>query len=220
MPELPIEELPDLLGPFAQTILEIGANDGEDTLRFVEALPDAHVYCFECDPRAIAKWHANVGNRATLVEMALSDECGEFDFYQSGGTPPNCQREDWQDWDKSGSLCLPTGHLSYSPWCKFDSTIQVPTTTLDEWADNTFDLPIPVDLAWIDVQGAEAKVLRGGQRVLARTRYVYVECHNQQSFGQLYLGYPTLDELIALLPGHDLIGEYSENYLFRRKGEA
>jgi 2-O-methyltransferase len=36
------------------TILEIGCNNGSDTLSFLRVMPQAKIYCFEPDPRAIA----------------------------------------------------------------------------------------------------------------------------------------------------------------------
>lgn len=209
--ELRIEDLPDLIGADSRTIVEIGANDGEDTERFLRHFPKARVVCFEPDPRATAKWRYRIGRRAEFYHMALSDEIGTEEFFQSGGEPPNCKREDWRDWDKSGSLCRPTGHLDYSPWCKFDHTITVVTSTLDYMLPR--DKAPVIDMIWMDVQGAEAKVLRGAQGTLPRVRWLYTECHARP----LYDGQPTLEEIAALLPGFDIFQTYTDNILFRNR---
>lgn len=69
------------------TILEIGCNDGTHTLWFLEMFESPRVYCFEPDPRAIARFKAKVGQRSNvqLTEIALSNQNGELIFYQSGG---------------------------------------------------------------------------------------------------------------------------------------
>lgn len=190
-------------------ILEIGANDGEDTQAFLASFPFCFVHCFECDPRAIAKWKNRVkDHRARLYEFALDDHEGEATFYQSSGSPfPHVK-----DWDKSGSLNVPTGHLSDSPWCKFDTTITVPTKRLDDWA-KTVELP-RVDFMWIDVQGAERRVFAGGLETLAKTRFVKVECHPRE----MYAGQFTQNELIEFFKGWACLGRFANDLLFVNRG--
>ena len=50
------EDIAALIGETEPTILEIGCNDGTDTLKFLRVLPQASIYCFEPDPRAIEKF--------------------------------------------------------------------------------------------------------------------------------------------------------------------
>ena len=72
------------------TIVEIGCNDGTDTLAFLEAMPMARVYCFEPDPRAILRFKQNLGprfERVSLSEIAISDRNGEIAFNMSGTGP-------------------------------------------------------------------------------------------------------------------------------------
>ena len=81
MSDIPLKELRQLLEiantPKCGVILEIGANDGERTKLLLTSARRAHVYCFECDPLAVARWRAGVrSNRATLHEVALSDSIG------------------------------------------------------------------------------------------------------------------------------------------------
>ena len=198
------------LVPGAQRILEIGANDGEDTERLLRWHPRAKVDAFECDPRAIAKWRRRLTgreDRVLLFECALDEDEGEATFYQSTGRPPGRHEE----WDKSGSLCRPTGHLEYSPWCTFDRRITVRTRTLDEWAAKWLGRAEVVDLVWMDTQGAEPRVIRGGPRTLARTRFLKLECHRQV----MYEGALLQDELLALLPEFELLGRYGDDLLLR-----
>src|SRR5215831_6774458 len=66
------------------TILEIGCNDGSDTLAFLRVMPQAKICCFEPDPRAIARFKNNLGSdldKVRLVEVALSNRTGKVDFH-------------------------------------------------------------------------------------------------------------------------------------------
>lgn len=217
IPDLKAAAVRVLLGNDAARIIEIGANDGSDTLEFLAQFPRGRIDCFECDPRAIAIWRKRIPTdhpRATLHEVALADQIGTLEFHQSGGDPPGEGMERYANWDKSGSLLAPDRHVDYSPWLTFPSTIEVPVTTLDSWftgVGRDEDSNI-IDFAWVDVQGAEAMVLRGATKTIPRIRYWYCECHNLP----FYHGQATLAELKSLLPGFVLQSEHDgQNFLFR-----
>ena len=60
------------LGRAPDVIVEIGCNDGTDTVKFLEAFPQAKMYCFEPDPRAATAFRENVKNhRAYLLQLAV-----------------------------------------------------------------------------------------------------------------------------------------------------
>ncbi len=85
--ELDLLYLRQLLGTDTPLILEIGANNGWDTLRFLRAFPSATVCAFEPDPRALAKFKAHAHPRVRLFEMAIGAEDGEAEFHMSDGHP-------------------------------------------------------------------------------------------------------------------------------------
>jgi FkbM family methyltransferase len=212
-PEMNAAEARKLLGKDDATILEIGSNDGTDSKEFLDAFKNIQLHCFECDPRAISKWRSNIADRrASLYEVALAKEPGQRTFHQSAGKPPGKQWEGHDDqWDKSGSLLPVNKHTEHCPWLRFDKTITVECTTLDSWADNRIPNKV-IDFIWIDVQGAEAEVLRGGQKTIARTKWWYCEIDPRQN----YHGEGTLDDIRALLPGFSLVREYAGyNYLWK-----
>lgn len=181
-------------------VLEIGANNGDDTKRLLSAFPEASVHCFEPEPRAIKSWRANVRDRrATLHEVAICGENGTVAFHQSTGSPPaGIIVQNLPDgWDLSGSIHAPKDHLVRSPWIKFESVIKVAGRRLDEALGAAGISPEQcVDFIWMDVQGAERDVIRGSNAALARTRFIYSE----YSTAELYEGQATLKELISLLP--------------------
>src|SRR4051812_26451467 len=71
--EVTDDQLRSLIGRPDPVIVEVGCNDGEQTLRFREVFQDATIYCFEPDPRAAARFRRNVGNapNVQLFEMAI-----------------------------------------------------------------------------------------------------------------------------------------------------
>lgn len=192
------------------TILEIGCNDGGHSLWLLDLFSNPTVYCFEPDPRAIARFKKTVGRRAnvTLFEMAISDHDGEVAFHQSAGERDEKQAAAMPEgWDLSGSIRRPKDHLVAHPWVKFDRTIQVATSTLDSWSAK--HRVGPVDFIWMDVQGAEIDVFRGGMETIARTRFLYTE-YGAREF---YEGQGTLRQLMKRLAGFRILVRYPGDVL-------
>lgn len=192
--------------------LEIGANSGSDTQLLLRMDRGAHVHCFEPDPRAIARWRTSLKtSRATLYEVALSNENGKATFHPSGGNPGG-QFASYGQWDLSGSLLPFDRHCDNAPWMEFPDPFTVKTQRLDDWAAENLSPDTVVSLAWVDVQGAEAMVIEGGRETLKRCRYWYCECDPRPN----YKGQASKDQLIELLDGFTLQAEYpGYNLLFR-----
>lgn len=227
--DLTIEEVKNYVTNPKPVILEIGCNDGTDTNKLMELFPEGQIHCFEPDPRAIARFEKTIstesGTRYFLYRAAVSDKEGIATFYGSSGRPPESRRNlnhycQLDEWDLSGSLCKPTGHLEYSPWTTFpeDRQYQVQTLRLDCWLynerrwlhKNSFDW---IDFIWCDVQGAEAKVIAGGTETLEHTRYFYTEFYDKP----LYEGQLPLAELEKLLPNFELLSIHGDNALFKNR---
>lgn len=168
-----------LLNKQDPVILEIGAHFGEDSMRFAASFPKADIHCFEPDPRCISVFKKYVNDeRIKLHEIALSNIAGELEFYQSFNdsetkTPP---KYDWisdEDYEKlklgnSGSSSLKKGYDKTLP-----NVIKVKSQRYDEWAiQNNVDA---VDLAWIDVQGAEKDVLDGMGNKINDISFIWIE---------------------------------------------
>ncbi len=209
--EFDLRRMPELLGRNDPVILEIGCNGGSDTLKFLDLFPAARIFAFEPDARAAARFRSNVADsRVTLFDLAVSNTDGTLEFHASGGAPEKLTDESWPaDWDLSGSIKKPKGHLDVHPWCRFDSTIVVKSSTLDTWAvANAIDR---VDFIWTDVQGAEAEVIAGGMKTLAKTRYFYTEYSNQE----LYEGQLDVAGIKALLPDFEVVEVFDNDVLLR-----
>lgn len=158
-------DLAKILG-LEPTIIEIGSHVGIDTEKFAHIFPKGKIYSFEANPELymIAKERIKKYKNITLVCAAIDKTCGIGEFYQSSGTS-----------NGSGSLLKPTLHLTRHPSVLFEdkNKFNVATLNLDQCLKNLHGTLI--DLFWIDVQGAELRVLEGGLKLLAKTRFVYTE---------------------------------------------
>jgi 2-O-methyltransferase len=192
-------EIATLLEKVDPTILEIGCNNGSDTLGFFSVMPKARIYCFEPDPRAISRFKRNLADhfdRVTLIEAAVSNQNGQIEFHASSGGDSD------KGWDQSGSIRQPKYHLREYPWVKFDKIIPVKTCRLDDWCAETGIEE--VDFIWMDVQGAEGDIIKGATRTLEKTRFLYTE----YSDNELYVGQPSLKVLLAMLPRFKIVAKY------------
>jgi 2-O-methyltransferase len=199
-------EIHELVSCDDPLVLEIGCNDGSDTLEFLAEFPAVRIHCFECDPRPIRAFRSRISDpRCQLHEVALSDRTGIATLHMSGGTLEGVPEEDW---DQSSSLLEPTGHRSVHPWITFERSCEVETVRLDDWAEQTIPGGV-VDFTWMDVQGAEHLVIAGGASTFARTRFCYFE----YSGSELYRGQQSLRPLLQALRTYRLLATYKDNAL-------
>lgn len=184
-------------------VVEVGVHDGVEFARLAGRSPtgSADWIGFEPDPRSIALLRER---GITVIEKAASDHDGEAEFWLSGGWTPGSGETRWHT--DSSSLNRPTKHLEVAPWCRFEERIKVPTVRLDTALPDRM-----VDLMWIDVQGAQRKVLAGAPETLQRTRYLFIECHPVP----MYEEEPTFAELRGLLPDFALVKRWEGEALFR-----
>jgi 2-O-methyltransferase len=203
------EEIAALIKKPNPTILEIGCNDGTDTQAFLRVMPQAQIYCFEPDPRAIRRFKKRMEShldKVRLFEVAVSNQTGQIDFYQSTGGDLT-----ERDWDLSGSIRRPKYHLIDYPWVKFEKMITVSSCRLDDWcAENGVK---QIDFIWMDIQGAEGDVIAGAPKILAETRFLHIEYGNNESYeGQL-----SYKKLLARLPSFEVVTRYPEDVLLRNR---
>ncbi len=195
------------LGP-SPVILEIGANDGTDTLALLRAYPHATMACFEPEPRAILRWRDAVRwPQVELFEVAIAAHDGVAIFHRSDFADGERASGFDDGWNMSGSLRTPTTHLERWPWVSFPETMEVATRSLDSW---TYEHHVDhIDLIWADVQGAEVDLVAGGARTLRHTRYLYTEIFDEA----YYEGQITLAQLIELLPGWTVVRRWENDVM-------
>ncbi len=195
-------------------ILEIGANDGLTTDKFVGIFPDAKIYCFEPDWRALQLFEKRkFGDQIHLFNCAVCDVDGTVGFFASDGAPdiiPD-NMDVSKGWHCSGSIKEPTGHLEMHKWCRFDARNNVPAVRLDTWAGEFLEADTEIDLIWMDVQGAEAEVFEGAKNTLNRVQYIFTEYSDRE----LYKDQPNFNRISELLPDFRLVNVLGGDALFQ-----
>jgi FkbM family methyltransferase len=182
-------------------ICDIGACEGEDSVRYARRFPRARVFAFEPLPANQALILANLARyavpHATLVPLALSDRAGEATFHVSSGRPPELYSgENWNYGNKSSSLLAPARGAPMHGWIEFKEAITVPTGTLDDFcAQRGVD---HVDFIQMDVQGAEQLVLAGATTMLPRITAIWLEVSAQE----LYRGQALDSDIRRLMQRH------------------
>jgi FkbM family methyltransferase len=159
-------------------IFDIGACEGEDSIKYSKLFPNAKVYSFEPLPKNIIIAEENLktynATSVTLVPVALSDKTGKQVFYVSSGRPENAYaQEDWDYGNKSSSLLPPDEVLTAHKWLKFNEQIEVRTDTLENYC-NQNSIKV-VDFIHMDVQGAEALVLQGAGDFITNIKAIWLE---------------------------------------------
>ena len=166
-------------------ICDIGACEGEDSVRYAHAYPRARVIAFEPLPANQALVRANFARHAVpnaeLVPLALSDRAGKAVFYVSSGQPPDLfAGENWNYGNKSSSLLAPAAAGPMNGWIEFKETITVPTGTLDDFcALRGLD---HIDFIQMDVQGAEQLVLAGATAMLPHITAIWLEVSAREHY--------------------------------------
>jgi FkbM family methyltransferase len=142
-----------------RTFVDVGANSGLYSLLAGLWNPGIQVLAFEPEPRIYKCLLANVrrndlAEQISCYQLALSDETGKAEFY----LPPSQSRD-----------VESTGTLAEKSWQsrKEHTTLQVDTVKFDDFEAAR---SVPLQLVKIDVEDAEAKVLSGMARSIARDR--------------------------------------------------
>lgn len=174
-----------LLGRRKVVILDIGACEGEDSIRYARHFPRGQVYSFEALPANQQIIQTNFARyrvrNAELVPLALSNRSGTATFHVSGGTPKQTQMgSEWNYGNKSSSLLPPASDRPIEGWITFNETIEVPCETLDTFCARA-NIET-VDFIHMDVQGAESLVLEGAAQTLPRTLSLWLEIATEQLY--------------------------------------
>lgn len=200
--------LPVLLQTASPVIFEVGSHNGFHTKKFLSLFPQGRVYCFEPDRRAQQSFKANINDpRAFLFHVAIGREDGYTEFYPSSGQNPEFGNVSQPDWDHSGSIRKPTGHLTVNPWCKFPTKVSVRVKKLDTVIEET-GVEV-IDFLWADVQGAEIDMIQGGRNAFMRTKYIHTEYGNSE----LYEGQIGLSEILDFLPSFKVLVRWENDVL-------
>ena len=198
-PSVPELELMRLFPREAKlTLFDIGACEGEDSVRYARRFPRARVFTFEPLPANQALVRANFTRHAVttaeLVPLALSDRAGEAVFHVSTGRPKELfAGEEWNYGNKSSSLLAPATAGPMHGWIEFKEKITVRTETLAAFCAAR-EIP-RVDFIHMDVQGAEQLVLAGAGPMLRHVTSLWLEVSDEA----VYAGQGLRSDIARLL---------------------
>lgn len=160
-------------------VFDIGACEGEDSIRYANLFVKANIYAFEPRPDNIEKIKTNLINynksNIIIIPEALSKQEGIAEFYLSSGSPEQSDyNKDWDFGNKSSSLLPPgTEMKKHHDWLKFEDRIEVQTNTLKNFCQN--HLIKEIDFIHLDVQGAELMVLEGASELIHNIKVIWME---------------------------------------------
>jgi FkbM family methyltransferase len=169
-----------------RNIVIVGAWQGSEIPGLLRQYSRARVVAFEPSPnnyRALVAAYAT-NPRVRCVRAAVADRIGEVEFHEGSLPGTGSLLAFAQDSEsKTHNVGLVEGE-----------SFRVPVSTLDDHQE-TRDLK-PVDLLKIDVQGAEAAVIRGGRSLIGRTSAILVEVALR---GSVYAGAATFEDVDTAL---------------------
>jgi FkbM family methyltransferase len=186
----------------AAVVVDVGAYDGAVTAEYLELFPDALCHALEPHPASFAAATDRLAghSRARLHRLALSDAPGRGMLHAFPTTATNSLLPPVPN----VGLLIGPGHMD-----SFEQ-VEVEVTTLDLFAQKQ-RLP-QIDVLKLDVQGAEAHVLRGAEQLLRARRIKLVAA--EALFVQVYRGQAYYHDVAALLEevGYRLFDFYNFHY--------
>ncbi len=170
-------------------IFDIGAHHGESVAYLKGVFPKAAVYSFEPDPDSFAALSASVIEGVNYFNLALSDADGTASFFRNQISHTNSLLKVNLNSKDSISIAKATAEKDTGFFENFNKVNQVRTARLDTFVQQrSID---HIDLLKIDVQGAECRVLKGGEATLTKVGVIVLEIsffdyyEHQTSFGDV-----------------------------------
>jgi FkbM family methyltransferase len=208
---------------------DIGACEGESSIRYSTLFPNAIIYTFEPLPSNFELVKNNITNykkdKINPVQLCLSDTIGETTFHVSSGNPDNADESNWNYGNKSSSLLAPAKTKEVHSWLKFEEAITVQTSTLKQFC---IDKNIAViDFIHMDVQGAELMVLKGAEDFIKHINMIWLEVeavelykgqplkHDVENF-MLQIGFLKLEDTVYTTAGDQFWAR--KEYILSKKG--
>ena len=163
----------------ALVIFDIGACEGENSVRYSMIFPNSTIYSFEPVDKNYNRVIKNIeefkASHVKAFPICLSNERGTADFHLSSGVPNEFKDKevDWEFGNKSSSLLPPDKTIQAFNWLEFKEKVTVPTERLDNIIKQEFIDHI--DFIHMDVQGAELMVLDGSGEHINKILNIWLE---------------------------------------------
>ena len=154
-------------------IFDIGAHHGESVEFLKRLFPKSTIHSFEPDPESFDVLSSKAIDGVSYYNQALSDSEGTAIFFRNKISHTNSLFKVNLSSRDSIGITNATDNDDKQYLSGFNSEVQVVTTTLDTFIKE-YSVE-GVDLLKIDVQGAECRVLTGGENVLKKTKVIVLE---------------------------------------------
>jgi FkbM family methyltransferase len=185
-----------LLRDEAAVIFDVGAQNGDTTVKYAELFPTAKIYAFEPSPsnfQDAALKLCDVSGRVHLSKCAISDRIGEIKFHLNSHSGTHS--------------ILPIGDVQYwrEPASNVD-VISVPCRTVDSIVEE--ERLDQIDILKMDIQGGELAALKGARKSLEAGRINIIVA--EVEFQPLYSEQPLFWEIGQYLAnvGYHFFGLY------------
>jgi FkbM family methyltransferase len=162
--------LRELNVPAPRAVLQVGASYGQEMREFIENDIGAGIFVEPLpEPYAHLAGVCKQVPNFVAVNTLCSDEPGrphKFHVASNGGM--------------SSSILRPDRHLALYGGVKFDDTIELVSSTVDQVAafvrqQGHGHVVDAIDLLYMDCQGAEYRILLGANAMLRQVKYIYTE---------------------------------------------
>ena len=153
--------------PKDPVIFEVGAKDGEDSVKLARIWPEGKIISFEANPNQFMKYSLKAASFPNMFgyNLAVNTYNGVAKFYLCWGSNGN-------DPVFEGASSL----LEASEAQKIHyrgPEITVPCVIFDDWCRNN-DVS-KVDFMWLDIEGFELQFLRSSPRILETVKVIQSE---------------------------------------------
>lgn len=172
--------------PVNPIIIDCGAHIGIDSVA-LSTIKGSKIFAIEPLEHLYKQLISNTAHLTNIKcsMVALNDFDGKAEMYVSSG-----------DSDASSSLLKPLKHLEDHPDVLFNHAIQVNCLTLDSWAlQHNIE---KIDLLWLDMQGAELKMLKASEKIFPKVTVV----HSEVSMRETYEGVEHYESYKAFMLKH------------------
>lgn len=157
-------------------IFDVGAHEGQSIREFKKSFQEVKIYAFEPFPASYNKLLSFSSDQVKVFPIGLADKEKKIEFFSNKGSATNSLLR-LSDSAKSVWGNIDALSASASVLCQF--------STLDDFVfENGINR---IDVLKIDVQGAEFRVIEGGQKTLSSGIVKIVKCeiiHAETYVGQ------------------------------------
>jgi FkbM family methyltransferase len=171
--------------PSDPVILEAGACDGTDTVRFTQRWPGGVIYAFEPVPELYAEAQRRTAHLpgVRLYPLALSSRPGPAVLHTVDPGPGGNRG--------TSSLLVSAQTSPDSPDVAYARDIEVQALTIADWAQS--EGVDRIDFMWLDMEGMELPAMKAAGPVLATVRAVCMEVCREED----RVGTPLYGEIVA-----------------------